>query len=451
MVPHPRNVRSREPRVVRPAGASSGPPADGVSSCALRHAYRFGASATPTPPPVTIELPPSEPARPPERRGPVPGPAATDADDPRSAVARRRPAGRRRWLLGSAILLPLLALTAWRAATRGELTSVARWSTLQLARVAQGQAAAHHGAQTGADGAEPGSTPHDIEHDGYEPLHGGVLIAPHGFVPEPDGSYDLLIHFHGDVGVVRESVEHAGINAALAIINLGVMSGVYRDAYSGPRLFDPLLDEINRAVAARGVRSPKVRRLALSAWSAGYGAVGSILRNLDDGSWPDAILVQDGIHAGWRAEAPGRMNPRPLVAFVDAAKRAAAGELLFSITHSEIKPPGFAGSGATAAYLLSAVGSRPAARDAMLEMPPHLALEAAAHAVAKRREKRMIPYTDTRVQGLHIRGFRGDTREHHMAHLLQMGATALPELAERWKRSAGQRDAQSASRSSSEQ
>ncbi len=31
-----------------------------------------------------------------------------------------------------------------------------------------------------------------------------------------------------------------------------------------------------------------------------------------------------------------------------------------------------------------------------------------------------------------VRGYRGETPEHHMAHLLQMGATVLPELASRW-------------------
>jgi len=32
-----------------------------------------------------------------------------------------------------------------------------------------------------------------------------------------------------------------------------------------------------------------------------------------------------------------------------------------------------------------------------------------------------------------VRGYRGNTPEHHMAHLLQMGATVMPELAERWR------------------
>jgi hypothetical protein len=43
----------------------------------------------------------------------------------------------------------------------------------------------------------------------------------------------------------------------------------------------------------------------------------------------------------------------------------------------------------------------------------------------------MVPTGEARVGGLHVRGFRGNTPEHHMAHLLQMGATVLPELSAR--------------------
>ncbi len=45
----------------------------------------------------------------------------------------------------------------------------------------------------------------------------------------------------------------------------------------------------------------------------------------------------------------------------------------------------------------------------------------------------MIPTTEASVGELHVRGFRGNTPEHHMAHLLQMASTVLPELVERWR------------------
>ena len=284
--------------------------------------------------------------------------------------------------------------------------------------------------------AQPVASPPElpnIVHQGYVPIHGGVLVAPNTFEAAADGSYDLIVHFHGDVGIVRESVEVAGINAIVAIVNLGIGSKVYRETYDGDLEWERLLDKINRAVVNRGVPTPKVRRIALSCWSAGYGAIGSVLLHRRGADPLDAILVLDGIHAGWREEDPRQLNPLPLTMFVDAARAAAAGRILFTMTHSEISPPLYGGTSSTADYMLRAVGAAPV-KNAMLELPPHVKLVAAEHAVSKRLEKHMVPISDTRVGLLHIRGYAGDTREHHMAHLLQMAATVLPELRERWSK-----------------
>jgi hypothetical protein len=406
----------------------------------LGRAYRFGVQSTPTPPPVTLTIAPDGSVLGGE------GPDGERAGEAQQEGERVEPSGRAsggskrrglRRLLTLAFVAGLLAagIGGWRVWPDSTLQTLAHWSGLENGAVDRAAAAALlAGTAAVASARTPTTAPFRIRHAGYVPIDGGLLIAPDGFEPDTDGSYDLLVFFHGDVGVVRESVEYVRLNAALAIINLGVMSGVYRDAYSGRGLYEDLLDQIDRALVERGLPEPKRRRVALAAWSAGYAAIGSILRNREGQDWLDAILVFDGIHAGWRVEAPDQMNPRPLAPFVDVARSAAQGKMLFSIAHSEIEPPSFAGSRDTATYLLRSVGARPD-EDVMLELPPHLQLRAAANAVSKRREKRMVPYSDTHVGDLRVRGYRGDTREHHMAHLLQMAATALPDLADRWGRS----------------
>ena len=45
----------------------------------------------------------------------------------------------------------------------------------------------------------------------------------------------------------------------------------------------------------------------------------------------------------------------------------------------------------------------------------------------------MEPVSEATVGTFHVRGYRGNTPEHHMAHLLQMSATVLPELVARWQ------------------
>jgi hypothetical protein len=270
----------------------------------------------------------------------------------------------------------------------------------------------------------------NVRRDGHGGLKGGVLFVPKSFSSR-DGSYDLLIHFHGNTRVVLESVEHADLNALVAVVNLGVGSLPYEEAYAVRGSYEALLDQIGRVAEARGLATPRLRRVALSSWSAGYGALSSILQ-LRTGRDPlDALLVLDGIHCGYRDGDPRALNALNLEPFVRAARLAADRGILFSITHAEVIPEGYAGSAETADLLLGAVGGVRQPRGAG-DAPPHVDLPAARGAVSKKLEKRMEPMTEAAVGGLRVRGYRGETPEHHMAHLFQMGATVLPELAARW-------------------
>ncbi|WP_437835273.1 hypothetical protein [Sorangium sp. So ce1153] len=278
-----------------------------------------------------------------------------------------------------------------------------------------------------------GSTPPPaIRHDGYASIRGGVLFTPDSFRPT-GSSYDLLLHFHGNTQLVRESAEVAGLNAAVAVINLGIGSGAYEDLYAQPGVYESLLADIDRALAQRGLPTPRLRRVALSSWSAGYGAVAKILELRRGTDTLDAILITDGIHCGFAPEQPSGLNTLQLASFARAAQLAASGQLLFTITHSEIDPIAYASSSATASYLLGAAAGHPVEREPARDAPPHLRLRAAEGAVSKKLEKQMIPTTEASLGGLHVRGFRGNTPEHHMAHLLQMASTVLPELVERWR------------------
>jgi hypothetical protein len=269
-----------------------------------------------------------------------------------------------------------------------------------------------------------------VQREGYAHIPGGVLYVPDTFA-SADGAYDLYLHFHGSIRVVRESAEHAGLNAVVAVVNLGKNSAPYLDGYAVPGSYEELLASIDRAVMSRGLAQPHRRRVAIGSWSGGYGALSRILEHGRGLESLDAILVLDGIHCGFVDENPRALNTRILSPFLDATRRAAEGKILFSITHSEIDPIAYAGTDLTAGYLLDVVhGTRTAPEEAA---PPHLQLRAAEGAVSKALEKRMEPISEARVGSFHVRGYRGNTPEHHMAHLLQMGATVMPELVARWR------------------
>ena len=253
-----------------------------------------------------------------------------------------------------------------------------------------------------------------LNRDGrYASIRGGVLYATRDFASS-DGAYDLYIHFHGNTRVVLESAEHVHLNALVAIVNLGVGSAPYEDAYAMPGSYKALLEGIARGAAERGLAAPHVRRIAIGTWSAGYGAVSGILRQKDGRDGLDALLCMDGIHVGYNEEGPHEPKRLNLAPFIDAAKSAARGEFLFSITHSSVIPEGYASTTETADVLLDEVGARRATADAS-EAPEHVEIAAAKGAVAKRLEKSLEPTTEAqrgrparpRLQGRVARGPHG--------------------------------------------
>jgi hypothetical protein len=268
-----------------------------------------------------------------------------------------------------------------------------------------------------------------VNRDGYGHIPGGVVFVPSTFSSD-DGVYDLYLHFHGNTRVVLESAEYAGLNAVVAVVNLGVNSAPYLDAYDTPGTYERTLAAVGRALGERGLDHAHLRRVAIGSWSGGYGAVSKILDHDTGTESLDAVLVLDGIHCGFLDEGHAVLNALIISPFLRAAKRAAEGRLLFSITHSEIDPIAYAGTYLTAGYLLDAVHGH---RGEPLAAPEHVQLRAAEGAVAKRLEKRMEPISEATVGSFHVRGYRGNTAEHHMAHLLQMGATVMPELVRRWQ------------------
>ncbi len=363
---------------------------------------------------------------------PTPPPVAVS-----NVAAANRPVHHRAPRLRAALVgaLCLVAtLVAARSASRGdsiphtEPLAAATMPEVPLASLSATDPASTKDAAQAEDNADS-----QLRRDGYSPIKGGVLYVPSTFSSR-DGAYDLLIHFHGDVKIVLESAEVAKVNALVAMINLGIGSAVYENAYAVPGTYEALLAQVQQVIADRHLRYAHLRRVALSSWSAGYGATSTILQVRKAKDPLDAILVLDGLHCGRLPERPDVLNPRQLAPFVQVARAAATGDILFSITHSEIDPIAYVSSKDTATYLVDAVRELGVQEETQLTPPEHLKLKAAAKAVEPNLEQRMEPIRDLRVGGLHVRGFRGITKEHHSAHLIQMGATVLPELAERWNR-----------------
>lgn len=190
-----------------------------------------------------------------------------------------------------------------------------------------------------------------------------VLRALESREPEPSTAPgDLLIHFHGAVDTIRGAMERAGTSATVVVVNQPGLSAAYAAPFrDDPDLFDRLLAEPLRAAAGGrdGGPAPRWRRVTLSCFSAGYGAVREVLRNPAAADRVDAIVAADSIYAGLdeahAADGVRRADPRDMAGFLAYARAAAAGTKVFVISHSS-QPTPYASTTETADSLLAALG-----------------------------------------------------------------------------------------------
>ena len=159
----------------------------------------------------------------------------------------------------------------------------------------------------------------------------------------------LLIHFHGATWLPQVAVAKRNCSAVIAV-QLGSGSGTYAKPFESPGQFRQLLDE------ARNRAGCEFEPIVLSGWSAGYGAIRQILRDDADYAFVDAVLLIDGLHAGYKNGVPGPLESELVEAdldvFVRFAQDAVAGRKQFIITHSEVFPGTFASTTETTDYLL---------------------------------------------------------------------------------------------------
>lgn len=177
------------------------------------------------------------------------------------------------------------------------------------------------------------------------------------------GRVDVVVHFHGAAWLPQQAVAELGAPAVAAVVNLGSGSGVYDRTYRDPAAFDSLLAEVTRAAAEGTTRPVRIRRLTLTAYSAGHGAVRAILREPRHAAAVQAVLLLDGMHTSYVPEGRvladgGTLDTTNLTALASYARTAMRREGRFLVTHSEIFPGTFASTTETADWLLDAIGVR---------------------------------------------------------------------------------------------
>lgn len=250
----------------------------------------------------------------------------------------------------------------------------------------------------------------------FKNLSMGRIALPQSGGHTVDMGYDVMIQFHGHSPVSKTFVQ---VSQGMAFVGIdrGLGSGAYSDAFGNPDVFQALLRSVEAALRKHsGDERAHIRHLALSAWSAGYGAVNEILKYGDERI--DAVVLLDGLHAAWNPaarshdEGVASLLSRPLSPTFRFAARAARGEKLFVFTYSEVTPETYPSTRQTAQLLLSEVG--------------------VAESAVSPGNERFGQTSTADEKGFHVWGYRGANEHAHCSHISHI-ARVLHLLEDEWQ------------------
>jgi LysM repeat protein len=247
----------------------------------------------------------------------------------------------------------------------------------------------------------------------------GQMIAPQLGGITRSGQFDVMFHFHGHEPVRKEWVQVMD-GAVLVGLTLGIGSGPYESVFRDSQVFPKLIRSVEAAMAKKtGNEKARVRKVGLSAWSAGYGAVGEILRTSYGKQHVDSVILLDGLHCGYTGKTLNEIQLQP---FVDFANQAVQGNKFMFVSHSSIIPPGYASTTETANFLIQKQRGRPRAVRPRGSDPMGLDLIA--------RYDR---------GNFHVRGYQGNDKMDHCAHIGLLRDVLKVHIKRRWQSPKGRK------------
>lgn len=244
---------------------------------------------------------------------------------------------------------------------------------------------------------------------------GHILVPQHGG-HTLDYGYDVVVHFHG-AAPVRKTLVQVARGVVFVGVDLGNGSGKYSDAFTRRESFPELRRSIEAALKHQsGQGQAHIRHLALSAWSAGYGAINEILKFGDQNI--DAVVLLDALHAGWdpshRRDGTIKSVSAAFIApTIEFAKRALRGEKILVFTHSYVDPVTYPSTSLTAKLLLSELGI----------LPETVAIPAGS----------LTQVAAVDQVGLHVWSYRGHDELAHCSHISLMARVLSDILEAAWE------------------
>jgi hypothetical protein len=251
-----------------------------------------------------------------------------------------------------------------------------------------------------------------------------TLWIPRGY-QHLGNTVDVLFDFHGYPPRVRSSACLAGLNCVVISVQYVGLSSVYRIPFSDDRqLFATILDEALSTLRAEPdfVNDAQWGRLAITSFSAGFGAVREILKTNDYFDRIAGIYMVDSLYCGYIGDGTdavqeGVVHPGLMKDFLRFARAAADGDKVMIITHCMVPTPGYASTCETADYLLDKLDLVPKPVDISVRLSPKV--EGVAEPLRL--------YRKAVRKGFSLYGSHGVAANDHVDHLRHM-AYWLPGL-----------------------
>jgi len=162
------------------------------------------------------------------------------------------------------------------------------------------------------------------------------VFIPSTYFQRPGSVADVLVHFHGDPQTYWNNAQYANLNAILVTVNYSGLSSAYSTPFSNAALFQQVLDEARTRVRQESDIPDNLQwdKLAVSSFSAGYGAVREILKSATYRNDIDALLAADSLYATTAGD--GTPLDSQMADYKTFAGLAKNGTKTFLFSHSQV-------------------------------------------------------------------------------------------------------------------
>jgi hypothetical protein len=162
------------------------------------------------------------------------------------------------------------------------------------------------------------------------------IFIPSTYQQRPGNVADLLVHFHGDPQTFWNNAKYANLNTIIVTVNYSGLSSAYETPFSNQALFASVINEALTTVRARPEIPDTLNwdKLAVSSFSAGYGAVRQILENSTYRNDIDVLLAADSLYATTAGD--GTPLDSQMADYKTFALAAKNGQKTFLFSHSQV-------------------------------------------------------------------------------------------------------------------